>query len=41
MRLVLFLLLLSLNGFSQERPNIIYIMSDDHDASAISAYNKS
>jgi len=41
MRLVLFFLLLSLNGFSQERPNIIYIMSDDHDGSAISAYNKS
>ena len=25
---------------AQERPNIIYIMSDDHDANAISAYNK-
>lgn len=24
----------------QQRPNIIYIMSDDHDADAISAYNK-
>ncbi len=41
MRLISFFILLSLNGFSQERPNIIYIMSDDHDASAISAYNKS
>ncbi|NCI48763.1 sulfatase [Sediminibacterium roseum] len=27
-------------AFSQQRANIIYIMSDDHDASAISAYNK-
>jgi arylsulfatase A-like enzyme len=27
-------------GFAQQRPNIIYIMSDDHDADAISAYNK-
>ena len=26
--------------FAQQRPNIIYIMSDDHDADAISAYNK-
>jgi len=38
------LLLLSLLGtFSvtaQQHPNIIYIMSDDHDADAISAYNK-
>ncbi|RYZ93692.1 MAG: DUF4976 domain-containing protein, partial [Sphingobacteriaceae bacterium] len=25
---------------AQQRPNIIYIMSDDHDADAISAYNK-
>jgi arylsulfatase A-like enzyme len=25
---------------AQNRPNIIYIMSDDHDADAISAYNK-
>jgi arylsulfatase A-like enzyme len=25
---------------AQDRPNIIYIMSDDHDADAISAYNK-
>lgn len=35
------LLLVSLQSFSQQRPNIIYIMSDDHDADAISAYNKS
>jgi arylsulfatase A-like enzyme len=27
-------------SFSQQRPNIIYIMSDDHDANAISIYNK-
>ncbi len=26
--------------FAQLRPNIIYIMSDDHDGQAISAYNK-
>ena len=26
--------------FGQQRPNIIYIMSDDHDADAISAYNR-
>jgi arylsulfatase A-like enzyme len=30
----------SLSSFSQSRSNIIYIMSDDHDADAISAYNK-
>jgi len=40
MRLLPVLLLLSLHAFTQERPNIIYIMSDDHDADAISAYNK-
>jgi arylsulfatase A-like enzyme len=40
MRLLLFFLLSSLNAFTQQRPNIIYIMSDDHDADAISAYNK-
>lgn len=35
-------LLLMLNNtcFSQQKPNIIYIMSDDHDNDAISAYNK-
>jgi arylsulfatase A-like enzyme len=40
MRLLPVLLLLSLHAFSQQKPNIIYIMSDDHDADAISAYNK-
>lgn len=39
MRLLLLLLLSSATCFAQ-RPNIIYIMSDDHDADAISAYNK-
>jgi arylsulfatase A-like enzyme len=37
---VTFTLLISLQSFAQQRPNIIYIMSDDHDADAISAYNK-
>lgn len=40
MRLLLFSLLLSGTLLAQQRPNIIYIMSDDHDADAISAYNK-
>ena len=40
MRLLIFLLLLSISCLGQQRPNIIYIMSDDHDADAISAYNK-
>ena len=40
MRLLVLFLLLSFNCFSQQRPNIIYIMSDDHDADALSAYNK-
>lgn len=40
MRLPIAFLLLSATSFSQQRPNIIYIMSDDHDADAISAYNK-
>ena len=39
MRLLLILLLASPALFGQ-RPNIIYIMSDDHDKDAISAYNK-
>ena len=38
--LIFFSLLTSLASFGQQRPNIIYIMSDDHDADAISAYNK-
>jgi arylsulfatase A-like enzyme len=40
MRLLIIVLLFSLNTLAQQRPNIIYIMSDDHDADAISAYNK-
>ena len=42
MRRSLFISFLFLFAFSnaQKRPNIIYIMSDDHDADAISAYNK-
>ena len=34
------LLLLPITMWAQQRPNILYIMSDDHDADAISAYNK-
>src|SRR5258706_4090636 len=41
MRLVIFFLLFSSVSFSQQRPNIIYIMSDDHDSKAISAYDRS
>jgi arylsulfatase A-like enzyme len=41
MRLVIFFLLFSSVTFSQQKPNIVYIMSDDHDEKAISAYNKS
>jgi arylsulfatase A-like enzyme len=41
MRYVFLLFLLAaLNATARQRPNIIYIMSDDHDADAISAYNK-
>ena len=40
MRLFVLLLLFSSTGFGQQRPNIIFIMSDDHDADAISAYSK-
>jgi arylsulfatase A-like enzyme len=40
MRITIFLILLSVSGFAQQRPNIIYIMSDDHDNDAISAYNR-
>lgn len=40
MRLFIFILLLSSTSLAQQKPNIIYIMSDDHDADAISAYNK-
>ncbi len=40
MRFLLLSLLFSVTCFAQQRPNIIYIMSDDHDNDAISAYNK-
>lgn len=40
MRFLFVLILLSKFCAAQQRPNIIYIMSDDHDADAISAYNK-
>lgn len=40
MRILFVFLLLAHTTFSQQRPNIIYIMSDDHDNDAISAYNK-
>ncbi|MEI9806718.1 MAG: sulfatase [Bacteroidota bacterium] len=40
MRLFIAFLLLTNAAFCQQRPNIIYIMSDDHDNDAISAYNK-
>ncbi|OQP49840.1 sulfatase family protein [Niastella populi] len=38
--LLLLCMLTSLSGYSQQRANIIYIMSDDHDAHTISAYDK-
>lgn len=39
MKKILFIcLLFPLLGLTQSKPNIIYIMSDDHDADAISAY---
>jgi arylsulfatase A-like enzyme len=41
MRLLLLSCIISLQINAQQRPNIIYIMSDDHDNDAISAYNKS
>ena len=37
--LIILVLLVSRISFAQQKPNIIYIMSDDHDADAISAYN--
>ena len=40
MRILVILLLFPINCFAQQRPNVIYIMSDDHDNDAISAYNK-
>jgi arylsulfatase A-like enzyme len=39
MRLLVLLLLSTFTGLAQQRPNIIYIMSDDHDSRAISAYD--
>lgn len=41
MRFLFFFLFASTISFAQQRQNIIYIMSDDHDADAISAYNQS
>lgn len=38
--LPLLCMLVAVQGFAQQRPNIIYIMTDDHDAQAISAYDK-
>ncbi|HMU10616.1 MAG TPA: sulfatase [Ferruginibacter sp.] len=40
MRLLVLFLLCSACCCAQQKVNIIYIMSDDHDADAISAYNK-
>jgi arylsulfatase A-like enzyme len=40
MRLIFLLLLSCSLASAQQRPNIIYIMSDDHDNDAISTYNK-
>jgi arylsulfatase A-like enzyme len=40
MRFLLFFIFLAQTASGQQRPNIIYIMSDDHDNDAISAYNK-
>ncbi len=40
MRLFLLLLLCSFVCYAQPKPNLLYIMSDDHDADAISAYSK-
>src|SRR5689334_20477384 len=40
MRILIAFLLLANAAICQQRPNIIYIMSDDHDNNAISAYSK-
>src|SRR5688572_21835282 len=41
MRLITFLLIVTSSfSFAQPRTNILYIMSDDHDSDAISAYSK-
>src|SRR3569623_1170947 len=39
-KLSFFFFLLPLFSIAQQKPNILFIMSDDHDANAISAYNK-
>lgn len=39
MKLLISFLFISVSALGQQQPNIIYIMSDDHDADAISAYN--
>jgi arylsulfatase A-like enzyme len=39
-KLSFFFVLLPLFSIAQQKPNILFIMSDDHDANAISAYNK-
>ncbi|MES2776333.1 MAG: sulfatase [Bacteroidota bacterium] len=39
-RFLLPLLIMPFFAGAQQRPNILYIMSDDHDADAIGAYNK-
>ena len=41
MRFLFLFLLMTTISSAQQKPNIIYIMSDDHDADAISAYNQS
>ncbi len=40
MQILIVLLFIAVNSFAQQRPNIIVIMSDDHDNDAISAYNR-
>lgn len=40
MRLLVVFILLANAAFCQQQPNVLYIMSDDHDNDAISAYNK-
>lgn len=40
MRLLIAFMLLTNAAYCQQRPNVLYIMSDDHDNDAISAYNK-
>src|SRR5690242_6310675 len=38
--LSILLLMVTLQCIAQQKPNVIYIMSDDHDNEAISAYSK-